>query len=94
NPPKSGAYTLKIATTTDNEWADSYEYEIIETPLMVKLSNYRINQNALYQLIYQQTGSVMDQGGLIRIRFPEEVQITKSLSLKSGKITINGQSVA
>lgn len=93
NPSKPGTYTLDVSTTADNEWVTSYQYEIIETPLLLKLSNYRINQNAIYQLIYNQMDSVTEQNGLIRIRFPEEVQITKSLSLGSGKITINSQSV-
>ncbi|MDD4664158.1 MAG: stalk domain-containing protein, partial [Caldisericia bacterium] len=94
NPSKIGKYQIEVSTSSDREWVESYEYEITEDSTLFRLSNYKLNHHAVYQLIYLQQTDILKQGELIRVKFPDEVQISSPLSLETGKITINDQPIA
>ncbi len=92
NPAKGGNYQLEVSTTIDKEWVKSKEYTISEASSILKLSDYRTNRNAVYQLIYFQDKEPLKLGDTIEIHFPKEVQIIAQMSSHHNGITINGVS--
>jgi len=90
NPAKGGNYQLEVSTTIDKEWVKSKDYAISEASSILKLSDYRTNRNAVYQLIFFQDKEPLKMLDTIGIHFPKEVQIIAQMSSHHNGITING----